>query len=548
MLATVIELFSRFSVHQGAITISGISLFLFGVLIYRQDQTKRRGKFFLFFTIVLLWWAMALSFLGVAPFSATHTILTILYLGAGAAPLIAFLFLDVPLVRGISASFWHYLAVFVPPIVIAFAILSPGLIIKEAGARDAIKAGFFFGKWYSLYFSYQAIFFVAVLWSLLKKYRQSAGIFKLQARDMLVVFTASAIIFSGSISFYPGLSNIYDLFLFGYTSIAIGAIGVGLILVKYNFWSIEIIAVEFLSIATISILLMRFFFSDSLLGVVVNMTLTIIIIFASFFLIENTKKEIQSKDKVARLFYDIDETKKRLTILEKKKTEFLAIASHHLRDPLTAINGYSSMIIDGSFGETPPFVIDAVVKILDSSKRLITIISDFMNISDIESGDVRYSFIDIDMEKLVLGVINEMRLSAKHAGATLDVIIDKKYENYFVVADMGKIRQVISSLVDNAIKYAPQREITVLLSKNPDKSKVILSISDAGVGMNKSALEKIFKKFSRASGINKIYTEGLGLGLYVAKEIMEAHKGRIWAVSEGEGTGSTFYIELDAKI
>lgn len=547
MLATIIDIFSRFSSHQSVIVIFSLFLFLFGILIHTQDRTKRRGKFFLLFTGVLLWWGIALVFSGVAPPHIVHTILTVLYLGAGLAPLVAYLFLDVPPVKGGSVSFWHYLAVFTPPILMVLAVLSPNFIIKDGVINDTVKNGFSFGRGYLLYFSYQAIFFSAVLWSLIKKYRLSEGIFKTQTRDMLAVFAISATIFASLIFFYPGLSNIYDLFFFGYISIAFGAFGVGLLLVKYNFWSIEIIVVKFLTFTTIFILLIRFFFSDSFSGVIFNTVLTIAIILASLLLIENTKQEIKTRDKISLLLYEVNEAKKRLTILDKKKSEFLAIASHHLRDPLTAIKGYSSMIIDGSFGEVSPFVLDAVIKIFESSKRLITTISDFMEISDIESGDIKYSLADTDMKKLVLDVVNEMKLSAKHTGTTLDAMIDEDYKSYVVVADQGKIRQVISSLVDNAIKYASQKEITILLSKNPDETKVILSISDNGMGMSKGTLEKIFKKFNRADGINKVYTEGLGLGLYVAKEVIEAHKGRIWAVSEGEGTGSTFYVELDAK-
>lgn len=547
MLAIIIELFSRLLFQQFVIAIYGIILFLFGILIYEQDTTKRRSKFFLLFTGVFLWWGITLAFSGVASPPFTHPLLTMLYLSAGMIPLVAFLFLDVPIIKGSSSSFWHYLAVFIPPLIVSFAVLSPGFIIKDGGEFNTIKAGFFFGNGYIFYVLYQAIFFGVVLWSLLKKYRLSAGIFKLQARDMLSVFAASIAIFVGLILFYPGLSSIYDLFLFLYISIAIGTLGVGLILIKYNFWSLEIIAVEFLTLITIALLLIRFFFSDSLSGVIINTALTIAIIFASLYLVENTRREIKSRDGIARLLYDIEEIKKRLSVLDTKKTEFLAIASHHLRDPLTAIKGYSSMIIDGSFGETPPLVLDAVVKIFESSKRLITTISDFMDISNIESGDVRYSFAEVDMEKLVVDVTNETRLSAKRAGSSFDVVVDKNYGDYFIIADANRIRQVIASIVDNAIKYTPQGSISVLLSKTPDESKVVLRVSDTGIGMNESTLEKIFKKFSRADGVNKVYTEGLGLGLYVAQEIVNAHKGRIWATSEGEGIGSTFYVELNTR-
>ncbi len=547
MISTIIETFSRFSLIQMIMSVFGVALFLFGLIIHGQDATKRRGKFFLFFTSTLLWWGITIALLGVAPPSMTHVLLVMLYLSAGVTSLVAFLFFDVPIIKGSSTPFLHRIAVFTLSIAIAFAILSPGFIVKNVLVYDNIKIGFFSGKWHIIYVLYQIIFLSAIIWALLKKYRLSAGIFKLQARDMLAVFAISIATFVGLIFFYPGFSGIYDMFFFGYISATIGALGIGFVLVKYNFWSIETIAVKSLAVVIVSILLVNFFFLNSLLWVIFNTILAITIVIASFLLVENTRIETESRDRIARLLYEINEKKDRMALLGKKKSEFFTIASHPLRDPLTAIKGYSSMVIEGSFGETPPLVLDATIKIFESSKHLISIISDFMNISNIESGDIKYIFKDINMEELVISATNDMRLSAKHAGSTLNVIIDEKHNNYIVLADKGKMQMVISSILDNAVKYAPHTEITVLLSKSSDKSKIILSVSDTGIGIDNNAMGKIFKKFVQTNDINKMYTEGLGLGLYVAQEIVSAHKGRIWAVSEGEGTGATFYVELDAK-
>jgi len=103
------------------------------------------------------------------------------------------------------------------------------------------------------------------------------------------------------------------------------------------------------------------------------------------------------------------------------------------------------------------------------------------------------------------------------------------------------------NLIDNSIKYTPRGEISLLLSKSTNGKKILFSISDTGIGMSEVTKEKIFRKFSRAEGVSKVYTEGTGLGLYVAKEVIKKHEGRIWAESKGEGAGSTFYLELEVK-
>jgi signal transduction histidine kinase len=128
----------------------------------------------------------------------------------------------------------------------------------------------------------------------------------------------------------------------------------------------------------------------------------------------------------------------------------------------------------------------------------------------------------------------------------LDLSLDiAENEDYALNIDQEKIRQVIYNIIENAMKYTPRGFIKVSLSKTPDKSKVVLGVQDSGIGMNKESLGKIFRKFGQAGENGKIETtSGVGLGLYVAKEIMKAHNGEIRAESKGEGRGSAFYIEL----
>ncbi|KKT09158.1 MAG: Histidine kinase, partial [Candidatus Nomurabacteria bacterium GW2011_GWB1_43_20] len=246
-----------------------------------------------------------------------------------------------------------------------------------------------------------------------------------------------------------------------------------------------------------------------------------------------------------------DRISRRLKVLDKKKSEFLSIASHHLRDPLTVIKGYSSMLLEGSFGEIPQSVKESIEKIYTSSGHLITMISDFMDISRIESGNMKYVFADVDVKKLVVDLADEMKQNADRSHLAFSVNVDDTTtvggELFVTVGDAGKLRQVFSNLIDNSIKYTPKGNVSVLLKKSHDGKKIIFNVFDTGIGMSENTLGKIFKKFSRADGVSKVYTEGTGLGLYVAAEIIKKHEGRIWAESEGEGHGSSFFVELDAK-
>jgi len=249
----------------------------------------------------------------------------------------------------------------------------------------------------------------------------------------------------------------------------------------------------------------------------------------------------------ALLYEKLKINNEHLRLLDQQKSEFVSIASHQLRTPLTAIKGYSSMLVEGSFGEISPKVKGAVQKIYDSSVRLVGIVEDFLNISRIDQGKMSYDFTSVDIKKMVGDIVSENSAQARSKQQAVEFSPDGDGD-YLVTADEGKIRQVITNLVDNAIKYTPEKgTIQVRLSKDLVRGKVVISVKDNGIGMSDKTLSLIFKKFSRAEGVQKVYTEGIGLGLYVAAIMMKEHHGRIWAESEGEGKGSAFYIELLAE-
>ena len=117
-----------------------------------------------------------------------------------------------------------------------------------------------------------------------------------------------------------------------------------------------------------------------------------------------------------------------------------------------------------------------------------------------------------------------------------------------VNADIDKLKQVIENLIDNSIKYTPKGNIIVSLSKDINNRKVLFSVKDNGVGISNEVMPKLFSKFVRADNANKQNIYGTGLGLFIAKEITTAHKGKIWAESDGDGKGSTFFLELDMAV
>jgi len=260
-------------------------------------------------------------------------------------------------------------------------------------------------------------------------------------------------------------------------------------------------------------------------------------------LIRGIFKELEAREDVKELTEELEKANIRLKEIDVEKSTFVSIASHQLRTPLTLIKGYAAMLIEGSFGKIEnPEVKRIIENILEASERLVNMIEDFLNISRIEQGKMSYKFSRLDLGTLTWSVVNELKAASKSQSEKITVHMDKN-TLFPVMGDTLKIRQVLNNLLDNALKYSPKKSpIDILIVKR--EGKIIFSIKDKGIGISDKAKSKLFQKFSRADVNEKLKTEGRGLGLYVAKQIIAAHGGKIWAESEGNQLGSTFYLEF----
>lgn len=238
----------------------------------------------------------------------------------------------------------------------------------------------------------------------------------------------------------------------------------------------------------------------------------------------------------------LTETNKKLLVLDKAKTEFLSIASHQLRTPLSSTKGFLSLLLDGTYGKIPSKSRQALEKICISNERLITLVEDLLNISRIEAGRLTFDFRKESLEKVTQEVLDTMTLVAKNAGLTLEKKFPAK-SSPLIYFDRAKMREVISNFIDNAIKYTKEGQVTVIIEES--KTKIRLIVQDTGMGIGKDDLEGIFEKFQRGDRGGRVNRNGVGLGLYVCRKIIDAHKGRVWAESDGIGKGSRFIIELD---
>jgi PAS domain S-box-containing protein len=221
-------------------------------------------------------------------------------------------------------------------------------------------------------------------------------------------------------------------------------------------------------------------------------------------------------------------------ILNAKKDEFIGMASHELKTPLTSINGYLQIISSMVTEEKAKLFIS---KTRSQVKKLNTLVSDLLDVSKIEAGKLRMNVSDFDLYLVIKDVIELLAYGSNKHYITLETNVAE----LFVNADSNRIEQVIINLLTNAIRYAPGKyEINIYLQK--DATDVKVGIRDYGVGIVPEKLNDIFSRFYRVDD-NNPNISGLGIGLYLSKEIILRHNGKIWAESE-VGVGSTFWFTL----
>ncbi len=260
----------------------------------------------------------------------------------------------------------------------------------------------------------------------------------------------------------------------------------------------------------------------------------------AFIWVRTTWRGANTEKKMQEMTMNLETANLKLTQLDKLKSEFLSFASHQIKAPMTVVKGYATLIMDGSFGSVPTQISEVAEKIKLSADRMISLVNALLDLRRLEEGRMTYQFAEIEIEPLVASVADEMQQLAAHKG--LKLMYTPAPSRWRVNADEQHLRQVLQNLVDNAIKYTDKGSVTIALSEGPSRT-VRIDVTDTGRGLSSDLVPKLFEQFSRDQSIAKEIA-GTGLGLYIAKQMVAAHKGRIWASSPGPGKGSTFTVEL----
>jgi two-component system sensor histidine kinase VicK len=228
--------------------------------------------------------------------------------------------------------------------------------------------------------------------------------------------------------------------------------------------------------------------------------------------------------------------------IDKAKTEFVSLVSHQLRTPLSTVNWYAEMLLEGDAGELNIKQKKYLDEVYRSNRRMVELVNALLDVSSLELGTFVIEPISTDICKLARNVIHEQKPQINARKIQFQFSCYK--ESSFMRADPKLLRMVMQNILSNSVKYTPIGGKIGLAISLVDKKNIQIKVSDTGYGIPRKQHSKIFTKLFRADNVRENDTDGTGLGLYIVKSIVEKSGGKIWFESPHENRGTTFYVTL----
>lgn len=366
-----------------------------------------------------------------------------------------------------------------------------------------------------------------------------------------------------------------SIFFVGFTAYAI---------LSHQLFDVRAVLTEFASVIVISTMAIEVIIAGDWRTKLTNLVITLVAAYGSIVLVKSVKREIEQKNELEQLAADLKDAYKKLEELDKMKTEFISVASHELLTPISAIEGYLSMMLEEKLVKIDdPKAVQYMDSVYKSSKRLARLVTDLLNVTRIEEKRLLVQKIEVDAKDIINQVVEELKFKVQEEKLSISTYFQEGIKTK-IYGDPDKIKEVLINIAGNSIKYTPkgghielgcfiyetsnikkkiesmekdvdkcnqgpideslQRAIDNRLKQFVGEKQLVIFSKDTGIGLKPDDLCRLFKKFSRVGEWSTRQVQGTGLGLYISKALVEMHHGRIWAESAGENAGSQFFFSL----
>lgn len=524
-------------------TTAAFNVTLSSVIIFHNPRS-RINIFYSLAALSAALWALGVAFFRIADFPLALAIARFYYV---AAALIAVFFLQFALVfpEGLRTSWsrMRYAALYLPLPFIALLLFTDAYFVSYAQTLHGKDVRL--GPAYLSYVLYFVGYVGAAFWILFNKFRKASAVARAQLWFVLTG-VGIAMAFGMWFNLFLPITN-YRFIWAGppFTIVMVSFIGYAIL--KHSLYNVKVIATEAFGIGLALVLFVRLFTSASATDVILNALILVIAASIAVLLIRSVLKEVEQREKIQTLATELATANTELKRLDAAKSEFISIAGHQLRAPLTFIKGYVSMFLEGTLGPVSDFARESMKKVFVSTEQLVRLVGDLLDLSRIEAGRMRYQMTRVVLADLAREVVRQFEATARAKGLIL-LFQNRDAGELAVNGDPDKLREVVTNLVDNAIKYTASGRVVVELyaQERAGRRWLTLKVQDSGIGIKTADLAKMFTKFTRTEEARRLRPDGMGLGLYIVKKIIDDHGGEVTVASPGLGRGSAFSVMLPA--
>lgn len=511
-------------------------------MTYSNDPKNNVNKYFSIASILLVIWLVSNQLSNTL--SEYHTVLWLnkIIFSSTSLFVLFLVYFSILFPKGKTLTLKAKLAYGLPALLVSVLSLTD-LIVKDIIIKPD-QSEVVFGK-LNIIYSIQLISYVIISFvMLIRNFLLSKGETRIQIRLLFSGFVSFIVLVLITNLALPQLFNNFSLTTYGsYTVILLLGFTAYAIL-KHHLLNIRIVLTESVTFLVAVVLIIQIILSGSRTITIMNSIVILFVIYGGYLIAKSVKNETERREQVELLAAKLDEANKHLEELDEAKDNFLSMAAHELNTPIAAIEGYLSMIIDEKMaGELNEKLTGYLKNIYGSSKRLANLVKNLLNVSRIESNRIHLLYSEVQTEDIIDQAITEIKIKADEVGHKL--IFEKPSpalpKTWF---DVDRITEVLINMIGNAIKYTdPPGKITV--STHTDGDKIVVAIKDNGRGIPEEKDGHIFEKFSQVN-VMKDQVKGTGLGMFIVKNLIELHKGKVWYKSsvDEKDHGTTFYFSL----
>ncbi len=512
---------------------SGLFMLGLGIFVFIKTPPKKISVVFFFFCLAVATWLIC-TFIMYGSNSDDWRIFwdRMVYVGVVFIPVLMYhfglIFTETERENKIKLYFGYFLSF------IFLALSQTNYFVNdlyryEWGVHTQAKI---FHHFFLVFFLSYVLLFILEIYNFLKNPKKKYGkIRRKQVKYLFFSFITMNVAAYGFLTAYKIDVNPLGAYLLEIISVSILALAI----IKYHLFEVKVILTEIL-VGVMGIILFTspFFMPNAFLKVFAVVIFLLFCLFG-YYLIKVTHQESRRREEAEKLAEEIKQ-------LSEAKNQFMLSVQHHLRSPLTVIQGYSSLLLEGSFGKINDEAKQKIVRILESSRGLIELVNNFLNIARMDAGKDLLLINRVQVKTVMEEIVKELESMKEKKGIYVKILTEGNIPE--ITTDRNKVKEAIYNVVNNAIKYTEKGGVTIQISAKDDES-VLISVKDTGIGIEKEQMRKMFKKsFERGNNVKQINAEGVGIGLYLSARIIKNLKGEIWAKSKGNNKGSIFYIKL----